>query len=126
MWGALWSSLITWHLNNYDCAFLISLLISFIFLWRLMNQVMNSLGLSHNQEQVKNNFRRKHHVDIKAMFRNGCCNHLSLPKHPFKKKINSWIMNNTGVLKTVFSKVSPSELPNSCCWTLNYWNIELW
>ena len=47
---------------------------------------MNSLQLSQNPGQIKNNFRKKYHVDIKAMFWNGSRSYHSLLKPPSKKK----------------------------------------
>ena len=70
-------------------------------------------------ESMSTNFRRKYHADIKAMFWNGCSSYFSLLKPPSKKNINSWISKNIGVQRTAPSKVTPLELPNSCCWTLN-------
>ena len=78
-------------------------------------------------ESMSTNVWRKYHVVIKAMFWNGCCSYLSLLKPPSKKNINSWTSKNIGVQKTVLSKVAPSELPKSCCWsyTSEKWNIVI-
>ena len=60
-------------------------------------------------ESMSTNFRRKYHVDIKAMFWNGCHSYLNLLRPPSKKNINSWINKNIGVKRTAISKDAPSD-----------------